>query len=41
MMCMPRIFGVKITDGKKEVKKSKNIKKKSKKTVHQSHVEFE
>ena len=39
---MPRIFGTKLIDGKKEdKKKAVKSKKKSVKTIHQSKVEFE
>ncbi len=41
-MCMPRIFGTKLIDGKKEdKKKSVKIKKREKKIIHQPKVEFE
>ena len=41
-MCMPRIFGSKLVDGKKEDKKKiVKSKKREKKTIHQSKVEFE
>ena len=40
-MCMPRNFGAKLIDGKKEVKKCKTKKKENKKIIHQSKVEFE
>ncbi len=41
-MCMPRIFGVKLVEGKKENKKKpvKSVKR-EKKIIHQSKVEFE
>jgi hypothetical protein len=40
---MPRIFGSKLVDGVKEEKKKCKIdsKKKKKKTIYQSKVEFE
>ncbi len=40
-MCMPRIFGTKLIDGKKETKKRIKAKKREKKVIHQSKVEFE
>ena len=41
-MCMPRIFGTKLVDGKKEDKKrAVKSKKKTVKTIHQSKVDFE
>ncbi len=41
-MCMPRIFGTKLIDGKKETKKKRvRAKKREKKIIHQSKVEFE
>ena len=40
-MCMPRNFGGKLVDGKIKEKKLKQKPKKSKKTIHQSKVEFE
>jgi len=41
-MCMPRIFGTKLIDGKKEnKKKQKKYSEKRKKTIHQSRVDFE
>jgi hypothetical protein len=38
---MPRNFGGKLVDGKIKEKKLKQKPKKSKKTIHQSKVEFE
>jgi hypothetical protein len=42
-MCMPRIFGNKLVDGKIEEKKFKKTKseKKPKKQINQASVEFE
>ena len=42
-MCMPRYFGAKLVDGKKEDKKNKKCTKSKKevKTIHQSKVDFE
>jgi hypothetical protein len=41
-MCIPRIFGSKLIDGKIEEKKSKKTKNvKSKKHINQVSVEFE
>ncbi len=40
-MCMPRYFGAKLVDGKREVKKCVKKKKENKKIIHQSRVDFE